>query len=330
MATQQEITISTDEDAVALLSIALETPAETEGAVLVFDNWPQVEIKLTGTHYEGTITANAAQMLIEYQKAFEHAFLELVKPKSTRLTNSEKKDLAITAEVKKGSTLLTLDFNAALTQLSTQLVGKMTPNEILIAILGLGTIAGATFVVKTFVKERATRLTRTAELDSQTQLSEQETKRLQIVTQAMQAQPKLAFVKDDFDNARDAVLRNASDANTLSLDGVKMTSTQAVQMARQPRESSKEAQLNGVYYITGVSWPDDVTASLELRGLENSREFKATLNTESLLQKDKSLIASAEWGRTPLYLSINAKLLRDNVISATVVGFDWDRLRSQT
>ncbi len=314
----------------ALLAVAMETPSQTEGAILVFDNWPKVEIRLTGTHYEGTITANAAQMLIEYQKAFEHAFLELAKPNASRLTNAEKKDLAITAEVKKGSTLLTLDLNAALTQLSTQLVGKMTPNDILIALLGLGTIAGSAFVAKAFFQARATRLTRNAELDAQIKMSQEETKRLDVVTKAMAVQPKLAHVKDDFDNARDAVLRNASDANTLSLDGVTMSAVQAVQMARQPRESSKEAQLNGVYYITGVSWPDDVTANLDLRALDSSREFKATLNTESLLPKDRSLIAQAEWDRTPLYLSINAKLLRDNVASATIVGFDWDRLRGQS
>lgn len=329
MATFKERTISSDEDAITLLDVALETPAQTEGVQLSFDGWPQVEIKLTGSNYKGTITANAAQMVIEYQKAFEHAFLELVKPTSTRLSNAEKKQLAVTAKVNKGSTILTLDFNAALTQLATQLIGKMSPNEILIAILGLGTIAGATFVAKSFVKERAARLTKVSELDAQLQLSKQETARLDVVTKAMQAQPKLAYVKEDFDGARDAVLRNASDAKTLTFEGIELTSSQATTMARQPRQESKETQLNGIYYITGVTWPNDESAMLELRAVETTREFKASLSAESLLPKDKTLIAKAEWDRTPLYLSINARLLRDQVVSATVVGFDWDRLRSK-
>ena len=42
---------------------------------------------------------------------------------------------------------------------------------------------------------------------------------------------------------------------------------------------------------------------------------------------DKDLIAKAEWSRTPLYLQVNARLLRGDVASATVVGFDWDKLR---
>lgn len=328
MAQMKSTTISSDNAALDLLKKALEDQAD-EALSLNFKDWPQVHIELKGPHYEGTITAGTAQALIGYQKAFEQAYIRLAKPDAKRLTNEEKRAIAIKAKVEKGSTLLTIDFNEALTNLSTQLLGKMTPTQILIAVLGLGIVAGGTVVAKAFVNSRAARLTKDSELQQQLAISKEETKRLQVVTEAMRQQPKLHQANLDFDDARDDVLRSAADATSFKFEGVQMNGQQAATMARSPKAKSIEVQLNGIYIIRGVTWPlGDDEVILDLRGLENSLEFKASLSTESLLQRDKDLLAKAEWERIPLYLSINAKKLRDDIVSATVVGFDWDKLRA--
>lgn len=205
----------------------------------------------------------------------------------------------------------------------------MSPNDIIITVLGLGAIAGASVVAKAFVKERSERLTKDSELQGRLALSKEETKRLEVVTQAMKQQPRLTLAKEEFDDARDGVLRSSADADSVELDGVVLTGQQATAMARQPRTKSEEAQLNGVYIITGVTWPSEVEVFLDLRSVDGNGEFKASLSTESLLQRDKDLIAKAEWDRTPLYLSINAKKLRGEVVSAAVVGFDWEKLRAR-
>ncbi|AVO33021.1 hypothetical protein C6570_01185 [Ottowia oryzae] len=199
--------------------------------------------------------------------------------------------------------------------------------DIVITVLGLGIIAGATVVAKQFIKSRAEAAGKSTELATQVALSEQETKRLKVVTEAMARQPALVSARDDFDDARDAILRSASDATTIRLDGIQLTGEQARRLTREPRATSQEVQLNGVYLITEVSWPRDGSAVLELRSTERSLEFKASLDTRSLIQADKDLLAAAEWNRTPLYLSINARTLRGNVTNATIVGFDWDALR---
>jgi len=162
-------------------------------------------------------------------------------------------------------------------------------------------------------------------------MSEQETKRLEVVTQAMTRQPKLAIANDDFDDARDALLRSAADAKTLTVDGLTLTGEQSARLPRQPRAKSEQVQLNGVYLITSVSWSNDDYVELGLRstGGSDTLEMKATLTTRSLLQADKDLLAAAEWNRTPVYLSINAKTLRGEVVDATIVGFDWEAVRNR-
>lgn len=299
------------------------------GQGLELSGWPKIEIKLTGPHYDGTITAATAKALVELQRAVDLAYLRLVRPEGKRLTDAEKEKTAVTATVERGSSLVTVDMDAVLTQLAADLVNKMSPTDISVVVLGLGLIAGATVVAKQYVKSRAEKAGKAAELATQVSLSEQETKRLEIVTSAMSRQPVLAAAREDFDDARDAILRSAADAQTVNLDGVQLTGEQARRLPREPRATAEMVQLNGVYLIAAVSWPADGEAVLELRSVDTGLAFRASLNTRSLLQTDKSLLAAAEWNRTPLYLSINARMLRGEVSAATIVGFDWEALRNR-
>lgn len=326
MATKPTL-IENDQDAEKLLQAALDNKLDNRSAQFDFSAWPTVEIKLEGPQFQGTITAAAAQTVLDYQRAIDHAYLKLVKPGGKRLSVEEKRQVAIKAKVTKSSTLLTIDFNAALTQLSNQLIGKMTPEQLVITILGLGLIAGGTVVAKAYFNARSAKLVKEKELASQLALSREESNRLEIVTRAMASQSKLMALKEDFDDARDTGLRSAADATALTFEGIKLTPGQAASLAREPRTKSVELQLNGTYLITGVTWSDEDEVTLDLRATDRSLEFKATLSTVSLLQKDKDLIAKAEWSRTAVYLSINGKKLRDEIVSATVVGFDWEKLR---
>lgn len=332
MATRDELIISSDADAAQVLQDVLRNQLSlAPDQQIKMQGWPTVEIRLTGPNYDGTITAATAKALVELQHAADQAYLNLVRPSGRRLTDAEKSRTAITAKVEKGSSLLTVDFSEFAKTLATDLVQKMSSTDILIAVLGLGMIAGASVVFKQYLRSRAATASKEKELQAQLAMSEQETKRLEVVTQAMTRQPKLAIANDDFDDARDALLRSAADAKTLTVDGLTLTGEQSARLPRQPRAKSEQVQLNGVYLITSVSWSNDDYVELGLRstGGSDTLEMKATLTTRSLLQADKDLLAAAEWNRTPVYLSINAKTLRGEVVDATIVGFDWEAVRNR-
>lgn len=300
------------------------------GQTISLKSWPTIEVKLTGGKYDGSITSATAKALVELQHAFDHAYLRLARPKGRRLTDAEKQKTAISAKVEKGSSFLTIDLNPALTNLATALTDKMTPEQIVITILGLGMIAGSTVIAKQYVKSRAERVGRAQELAANVSLSDNETKRLEIVTKAMSRQPVLRLAHEDFDHARDEMLRSASDAESINFDGVTLTGEQSRILPREPRSASEEAQLNGTYTVSAVSWSaDGGEAILDLRSTEETLEFRATLSTRSLMQKDKDLLAAAGWDRKPIYISINARMLRGEVTKATIVGFDWEALRKK-
>lgn len=330
MASNMTTDIPNEEKAVRLLEQALREQLSDEVAqTLKFDGWPVISIRLTGPVYKGTITAANAKALIEIQRAVDHAYLQLVRPVGRRLTEEERRKTAITASVSEGSSLMTVQLDQALTQLASELVTKMSPEQILVVVLGLGLIAGTTAVVKQYVKSRAEKSGKEKELAADVALSQEETKRLTVVTDAMSKQPVLATARENFDTARDEILRSAIDAKTVTLDGVTLTGAQARVLPREPRETSIEVQLNGTYLIAAVSWPAGKDEAIfDLCSTTATLEFKASLSTQSLVQKDKDLLASAGWGRTPVYLQINAHMLRGEVTKAVVVGFDWEKLRA--
>lgn len=322
-------TVSNESHAAEILEQALREHLTLEpDQVLELKGWPSITLTLTGPSYEGTITAATAKALIEIQHAVDQTYISLVRPGAKRLTDAEKRRTTITARVNKGSSIVNVEMGDAFTRLASDLASKMSPDQIIITVLGVSLIAGSTLVAKEYVRARAAKAGKEAELATEVALSEQETKRLKIVAEATSRQPKLVDAREEFDAARDEVLRSAAGAETVNLDGVKMTGEQARALPREPRTSSVEVQLNGTYLIGAVSWPaGDEEAVLDLRSTAVTREFKATLLTRSLMQKDKDLLASAEWSRTPVYLQINARMLRGEVTKATIVGFDWDKLR---
>jgi len=79
-------------------------------------------------------------------------------------------------------------------------------------------------------------------------------------------------------------------------------------------------QLNGTYLIlaTDLRQPDEIR--LRVRNAKSGREFQAAFRDNSLHQEQIRLLQDAEWNRTKVYLSINARSLRGDITVATVVS----------
>ena len=327
MATGNTTTIGSDDEAVAALQAALRAGG-MPSAALAFRAWPTIDFKLEGEDFDGTINAAVAEAILEAQRAINATYLHLVKPYASRLDAEEKRKIEVQARVERGSSLVSFDFSSALTEIAKHLTSAMTGPEIVTTVLGSGLLIGASFVARAYVKHRAEGLVRSRELDHALAMSSEETRKMQLVADAIERQSALRQVKDDFDEVRNDVLRAGATADRMVFEGVRLNADDARRLARQPRGSATDEQLNGVYQIDAVTWPSDDEAVLRLRAAEGAEEFNATLATRSLTEADKQLLAAAEWNRQPVYFSVNAKRLHGRVSAAVIVGLDWERLRN--
>jgi hypothetical protein len=322
MASSRTLKITDDKTAFAALERALRNELADATYNLEFVDWPKVTIRLEGPGYNSTITSDVAEAIIEIQTALNRAYSRLVhdSPDSRTLTGAERNKLRFKAKVSKGSSLINIDLGDFAKTLSTELLSKMTPDQLVISVLGLGVIAGSVVAYKGFLKSRSEDKKTQIEADKQIALSQEETKRLQTLASAMGANSAVAAAGTDFDGARNTLLKSVGDAKTLAVNDVTIDRETARTLSVAKRTPSEEAQLNGTYMILSTDLRDADFIKLRVRRVQDGKEFLATFMDNSLDRAQIGLLQTAEWGRTPVYLSINATILRGEVTTASIIS----------
>jgi hypothetical protein len=115
-------------------------------------------------------------------------------------------------------------------------------------------------------------------------------------------------------------VRAARDADSLSVNSLKIDKETAKVVGISKRAESVEIQLNNTYIIIGVDLRYENEVKLKVRRVADGKEFYAGFLDQSLNQDQIKLLQAAEWERRPVYLSINATELRGEVTTATVVS----------
>lgn len=323
----QTISITNEKDAFFQLQRALASEFDDQPINIEFKNWPILIVSLEGKGYDSTITSHMAEALVELQHAMNRTFARVVRGSGNPnvLTLEQKRTIEFKAKVEKGSSLLTVDLSDYATKIVSGLVGKMDGTQLVMLTLGTAVIAGSTLAYKAFLKHRSE--DKKVELATQERigLSQEETKRLVQLQQIMTVQPKLEATRQDFDDARYSLIKSVGDANTLKVQGVELNRAEAKSIASTPRSTSDEVQLNGHYRIDKLDWTKAGEVRISVWSTDESREFTAKLNTESLNTAQKEMLKKAEWERKNLHLQVNATQLRGEITTATIVGIEWPK-----
>lgn len=318
--------VRSEEDAFTLLQRALTSELEEQPYVLEFENWPILKLRFVGEGYDSTITPHIAEALVELQHAMNRSYARLVRHSGSAnvLTKEERKAIEFKAKVDEGSSLITVDLGEYAETLTTALVGKMSGTELVITILGVAISGGALLAYKAFLAARSEDKKVDQATKQTVQLSEQETKRLEIFANALTSNPALKSSHEDFDNVRHDILKSVGDADQLDIQGIPLSQDQARKIASTPRTKAEEVQLNGIYRIVKLDWSREDEVRISLYGTGSTKqEFIASMRAHNLTPQNIEKLKACEWERRPVHLSINATVLRGDVTTATIVGVEW-------
>lgn len=323
-----KLVVGSEDEAFNLLKRALENELADRPYHLEFDNWPVLSLRFVGEGYNSTITPQIAEALVELQHAMNRSYARLVRnaANSNVLTKDERQAIEFKAKVDKGSSLITVDLGDYAETLATVLAGKMTGTELVVTILGLAISGGSLLAYRAFLSARSQDKKVDQETQQLVEMSAQETKRLQIFSDALARNPTLKASHEDFDNVRHDIVKSVGDANHLDVQGISLSREQARVISITPRTKPEEVQLNGNYRIVKLDWSkdDEVRISLFGSGAEQ-REFIASMRAHNLTPENIEKLKACEWDRKPIYLSVNAMVLRGAVTTATIVGVEWPK-----
>lgn len=317
-----DIKVDSEEQAFAAIKQALDHTLKDDNYRIVFDNWPIVSITLEGQGYDSTITSDMAEAIVVMQSSINRIYARLVHDSANgkSLTSVEKEQLKFKAKVEKGSSKIEINLSDWATNLANSLVDKMSPEQLVIIVLSAVAVAGGNYAWKAYLRHRSEDKKVEADMQSRVAMSQEETKRQQILADAFKQHPVLPYVAQDADAARTEILKGVGDANVIKVAGIELDNTTAKSVARARRSEPVDIQLNGNYEISSVFWNQEGEVRMKVNGVDNGRSFVATFNDHSINGDQIKLLQNAEWSRSKVYLSINATELRGEITTAKIVG----------
>lgn len=318
----KKIEINSEASAFAAIKQAMEEGFGGKDVRLDFKNWPHLEIELEGPGYKSTITSPLASAIVDVQTALNRSFALVVhgKNNASSLTDEERNAIQFKAKVEDGCTLIKIDLGKFAETLATAVTDKMTPEALVITVLGVAAMAAGVVAYKAFLKSRTADKTISADAEKLLGMSKEETARHKILADALSKSFELRGVNENFNEARNGILKGTSDALTLTVNNVAIDQETARVAVANIRAAGSDVQLNGTYFVTETNLrrPDEVR--LSLRRAQDNKEFVASFQDQSLDGDQIKLLQAAEWGRSTVFLSINATELRGDITGARVIS----------
>lgn len=318
--------VDSEDTAIEMLQAALDSRYEGELIRLDFEDWPVIRLRYTGEKFQGTITPDIAQAIVDLQEVLNRSYSLAVNHTSSlrSLSDDDRRALQVVATVEDGSSLVEVNLGNWAEKLSTGLVGKMTGTEVVITVLGAAVVVTAGWLLKNHLKNRSEEKKLELENAQRLSLSQEETRRLEVVTRAMQSSAVVRETESFAESARDSLIKSAFDAESFTAqDSVSISGDEARKTYRAKRREPLEVQLNGSYSIKSFTWAEDLeSARVKVQREDDRMEFTADLSVQALTPEQKARFKDATFDNVRVYLSVNATVLSDQVTTARIVSVD--------
>ncbi|GAB4374291.1 MAG: hypothetical protein Kow00114_36750 [Kiloniellaceae bacterium] len=320
------IVIKNEEDAWAVLKRALAGEFDNfETVDLRFEGWPRLKIKLD---IEGPIIRPSLMRgIVELQQSVyrSYAIAKYGEPAINRLTKDEKAALEFDVKVSEGSSISEIVGEEAFQEFLTALADKMTPEHIVITLLGGALILAGQSVWKQYLQGRTEERREEASNKKQRDMLEhlqfaqrQETERMKILARAMQASPSLNQIDEEAEESKRDILKSIPEEATAHIAGAELNGEVARELIKNPRRPSEEITFQGDYTILRVDTtaPDGFRVRLQRLGEEET--LTAGVRERLLSEAHRQIIREAEWAKAPIRVTISAKRRGDDIVEATI------------
>lgn len=327
--------IRSENDAYELLQQLLENDVDVDAYDLRFDGWPRLTVHLKGEGFQSTITPPLMSAFLELQRNIykSYAIARYNTPKVTALNALEKEALQIVVKVEPGSSLFSVDLDGLLEKWGKDLIDKMDAKTLLKMVIAVAAIWAGKSAYSDYLAQRVEIRQIEAKKEEQQLLIEQqklrmeererddaqETKRMEMLTELLQQQPKLHTIKAYADDSRTELFKRSATADEVEIQGMKMDGETAAELVKNARNKSEEVRLDGMYRILNVDSSNPDEFKVKVRSQESGDEFIAKVQDGTLDRRHLDALQRGEWSRRPVRLQINAKSIKDEIRSAVVM-----------
>jgi hypothetical protein len=311
-----DLIIRNEEDLFSAMERVINADDDTRWEIK-FVEWPRFEITIRGESFDGGVPTRIMPALIDLQRKIDASYSKVVYGEEKRLTSEDKKKTELIVHFKSGTTTFTSDIWKILNNATQQMVGKMTGPEIALTVLGLAAIFGTYVAYKAHLNKKLAE----KELDHRVEMSEQETKRLKIFSDALQASKPLQEQNANAEEFHDKLLKKLMPNDELVFKGERVIDGETARIAiRKNRIDPVESRLDGEYLILLVE-SGGITGGyrIKVRNIATNDELFVNVPDGTMQDDEIDSLKTGEWGKIPLRLSLNTRKINEKIVDATLV-----------
>ena len=317
----ERIIIRNENEAFNALTRALADEV-TESALVEFQGWPTFQLTISGEDFNGSIPTRIMPPILHLQAEIHRIYCRAKynSEDTRRLRNEERELLELIVIIKPGST----KFIAQLAKVLNEIIknSNMNGRQVLILLVSISAMVSGNFAWKEWVQTKE----REHGKDVTVRLSEEETKRLEVVTEALSRQPELKSDKESFDNIRSDLSKRLKPSDQINIDESPVISgVRAAEIVPKPRELAQEIRIDGEFTINEVKFPKNFGEKYRFsvtRKIDN-KQMTVDAMPGVLTDEQITILKDGGFGLKSVLLQINAKELRGRISSANLVAISW-------
>lgn len=303
----KEITITSEEQAIALLESALRGEiSEDETVVIKFDGWPTFNLEVEGERYHSTVTTPLIKGLLEYQQALNRLFADTVYARGARaLTEEDRANLELTFRVDEGCSDIEATLQETMNRLGEKMIEKMTGGQLVITVLGLALVASLYFG-------------RQNELDHDATVAA-ENNRSALEQKLAGSNESIAKALQETNQALISIVKSTPDATRVTAGNAEFDRDQIYQLSQKERGPTTPTRIDGNYYVMSIKTaPDKWRLDVIKAGTDDIIKidlFKGQHAADGIDEVMASFI-----NETPIYFHALARVKDNRVVSANILG----------
>uniref|UniRef100_A4WS27 Uncharacterized protein n=1 Tax=Cereibacter sphaeroides (strain ATCC 17025 / ATH 2.4.3) TaxID=349102 RepID=A4WS27_CERS5 len=330
----QAFDLRTEEDAWALLDALRKGEIEISdvGAVR-FGEWARVKVYIPSATYDASLTPYMMEGWVELQRSIFRAYgiTRTGARSGRRLTEDEKRRLELVVRVRGGSSDQSVDLNSILTEIGKAMVEKMGPEHIVMIVVSVALVYAGQSVFRDWLngmrdvklaeisakRETDQSKERVAALNAVVAVATHDPERMRVMQEAATELPVISEIQEEAREGREALVRHMSKVDA-EVNDVPISSAASRIITTKTRVDSEDVRLDGVYTILRVDTEVATGFRVHLRGSDGTKLVSDVAEVMTTLE-DRDVIREAEWKKIPVFLQINGRKRRDEVIDATII-----------
>ncbi len=311
----EKLIITSEAQAWAVLEQAMSSSLAND-LILEFDGWPSFKMGVNGKDWHSTVPTRVMTPLLDVQKDINRAYANVRYGESNirRLKDEERDELEVVVKVREGSSLYDAELWKQFSTIAQAAVGRMDGTQTVIMVLGLALLVSAPVMYKAWLASRQ----KDKEFEHQLQMSQEETKRLEVFSAAVNRQPLLIAAQEDVQATHNRFLKVTKPGDVLAVRGESVRAEEAAALIQPERERAQDIVLEGLFVVLGNRTDKSEGFRITVKRESDQLTVNADVPVE-LPHFQQQLIQEAEWKKSKVFLSINASILRESISQATVV-----------